>query len=44
MSVTIIKQVFLRKMSFYESLVDIAVSKHLNILSLTLLIALVVTT
>ena len=28
MSVTIIKQVFLRKLFFYESLVDIELSKH----------------
>ena len=43
-SITIIKQVFLRKLFCYESLVDIEVSKHKNILSLTRLIALVVVT
>ena len=43
-SVTIIKQIFLRKLSCYESLVDIEVSKHKNILSLAHLIALVVVT
>ena len=43
-SVTIMKQVFLCKLSCNESLVDIEVSKHLNILSLTCLIALVVVT
>ena len=43
-SVTIIKQVFLRKLFCYESLVDIEVSKHKIILSLTRLIALVVVT
>ena len=43
-SVTIIKQVFLRKLFCYESLVDIELSKHLSILSLTHLIALVVVT
>ena len=43
-SVTIIKQGFLRKLFCYESLVDIEVSKHLTILSLTHLIALVVVT
>ena len=42
--VTITKKVFLRKLFCYESLVDIEVSKHLNILSLTRLIALVVVT
>ena len=43
-SVTIIKLGFLRKLFCKESLVDIEVSKHLNILSLTRLIALVVVT
>ena len=43
-SVTIIKQVSLRKLFCYESLVDIELSKHLNILSLTRLKALVVVT
>ena len=43
-SVTIIKQVFLRKLFCYESLVDIEVSKHLNILLMTRLKALVVVT
>ena len=43
-SVKIIKQGFPRKLFCYESLVDIEVSKHLNILSLTRLIALVVVT
>ena len=43
-SVTIIKLGFLRKLFCNESLVDIEVSKHLNILSLTRLIALVVVT
>ena len=38
------KRVFLRKLFCYESLVDIGVSKHKNILSLTRLIALVVVT
>ena len=43
-SVTIIKQGFLRKLFCYESLVDIEVSKHETILSLTHLIALVAVT
>ena len=43
-SVTIIKQVFLLKLFCYESLVDIVVSKHVDILSLIRLIALVVVT
>ena len=43
-SATIIKQGFLRKLFCFESLVDIEVSKHLNGLSLTRLIALVVVT
>ena len=43
-SITIIKLGFLRKLFCNESLVDIEVSKHLNILSLTRLIALVVVT
>ena len=43
-SVTIIRQVFLRKLFCYESLVDIEVSNHLNIFSLTRLKALVVVT
>ena len=43
-SVTIIKLGFLRRLSCNESLVDIEVSKHENILSLTRLIALVVVT
>ena len=43
-SVTIIKKVFFCKLFCYESLVDIKVSKHKNILSLTCLIALIVVT
>ena len=42
--ITIINQVFLRKLFCFELLVDIEVSKHLNIFSLTRLIALVVVT
>ena len=43
-SVIIIKQILFRKLLCYESLVDIKVSKHQKILSLTRLTALVVVT
>ena len=43
-SFTMIKQNFFGKLFCYESLVDIEVSKHKKILSLTRLIALVVVT
>ena len=43
-SVTVIKQIFIRKLACYESLVDIDVSKYWNILSLTRLKVLVVVT